>query len=523
MKPLRVLIVEDVEDDAILIVRQLRKGGFDTSFERVETDEDMRAAVGRQEWDLVIADYTLPNFNARAALTVMQELGADLPFIIVSGSIGEDTAVAAMKAGAHDYMLKENLTRLAPVVERELREAHIRRERREALAQVEESEQRLGAILSQVAVGIVQTSLDGRLLSANQRFCEMVGRARDDIIGLHAQDLIHPDEVAATAAIFERVAAGERDFVTESRYLRPDRSDMWVNSTLSVVNDRQGRPSYVVAVVQDVTDRKRAEEELREAVRARDEFLSIASHELKTPITPLELQLTSVLGLVREGRLGEVPPEKLESKLEMAVRQIDRLTALINNMLDVTRITSGRLTLARRRLDLRDSVRAVVARSREMIKRSHCPLVITADEEVVGYWDPIGLETVVSNLLSNATKFGEGQPIEIAIDRVGDAARIVVRDHGIGIAPEEQTRIFQRFERAVPARHYGGFGIGLWAARQIIEAHGGAIHVASEPGAGSTFTIELPVGGAAESGAGAPSPGGGAGAASEAAATSDEV
>jgi PAS domain S-box-containing protein len=522
VKPLRVLIVEDVEDDAILIVRQLRKGGFDTSFVRVETAADMRAAVAREDWDLVIADYTLPQFNAPAALRVVQDLGIDLPFIIVSGSIGEEIAVAAMKAGAQDYMLKENLTRLAPAVERELREAHIRRERREALAQVEESEQRLGAILSQVAVGIVQTSLDGRLLSANQRFCEMVGRARDDIIGLRADDLTHPDDAAATRAIFERVAAGERDFVMETRYLRPDRRDAWVNSTLSVVCDRQGRPSYVVAVVQDVTDRKRAEEELREAIRARDEFLSIASHELKTPITPLELQLTSVLGLVRERRLAELPPEKLQSKLEMAVRQIDRLTALINNMLDVTRITSGRLILARRRVDLRECVRAVVARSSEILKRSRCGLVISADDEVMGYWDPIGLETVLSNLLSNAAKFGEGRPIEIAIERIGDAALIVVRDHGIGIAPEEQNRIFQRFERAVPARHYGGFGIGLWAARQIIEAHGGAIRVASEPGAGSTFTIELPIGSEAESAAEAALPGGGAGAASEAAATADE-
>jgi len=503
LKPLRALIVEDVDDDAVLVVRQLRRGGFDTTYERVETAAAMREAMARADWDLVIADYTLPSFDAPSALCVLQELCIDLPFIIVSGSIGEDIAVAAMKTGAHDYMLKENLTRLAPAVERELREAHIRRERREALAQVEESEQRLGAILSQVAVGIVQTALDGRLMSANQRFCQMVGRPREEILGLATHDLIHPDDGAAVAAIFDGVSRGERDFVLEARYLRPDGSHVWVNSTMSVVMDRAGAPSYTVAVIQDVTDRKRAEEDLRDAVRARDEFLSIASHELKTPITPLELQLTSMLELVRSGRLAEVPAEKLESKLEMAVRQIDRLTALINNMLDVTRITSGRLSIERRRMDLGESVRAVLARSRESLKRARCAVSLSIDPPTVGYWDPIGLETVLSNLLSNAAKFGEGKPIEIAIEREGPTARLVVRDHGIGIAAEEQSRIFQRFERAVPARHYGGFGIGLWAARQIIEAHGGEIRVISQPGLGSTFTVELPLGTPADAADGA--------------------
>lgn len=498
MKPLRALIVEDVDDDAVLMVLQLRRGGFDPTWERVETEAAMRAAVAAAEWDLVIADYTLPEFDAPSALRVLQDLNIDLPFIIVSGSVGEEIAVAAMKAGAHDYMRKDNLTRLAPAVERELREAHIRRERRDALAQVEESEQRLGAILSQVAVGIVQTGLDGQVLSANQRFCQMVGRARDEVVGRNARELTHPDDSAAMAAIFERIGRGERDFVIEARYRRPDGTHLWVNSTLSVVADRAGQPRYTVAVVQDVSDRKQAEEDLREAVRARDEFLSMASHELRTPMTPLELQLTSVLDLVRTGRHLEVPAEKLTSKLEMAVRQIDRLTALINNMLDVTRITSGRLTIAARRMDLGESVRRVLARSHEMLRRARCPVELSIDHAIVGHWDPIGVETVLSNLLSNAAKFGEGKPIEVTIEPGDARARIVVRDHGIGIAVAEQDRIFQRFERAVPARHYGGFGIGLWAARQIIEAHGGEIRVESEPGAGSTFTVELPIGAVSE-------------------------
>jgi signal transduction histidine kinase len=163
-------------------------------------------------------------------------------------------------------------------------------------------------------------------------------------------------------------------------------------------------------------------------------------------------------------------------------------------MLDVTRITSGRMSIAQRRVDLSECARAVVARSTELLARARCTLQLSAERPVIGFWDPIAMETVLSNLLSNATKFGVGQPIEITIQQDGPLARVVVRDHGIGIASEEQTRIFQRFERAVPTRHYGGFGIGLWAARQIIEAHGGTVQVVSEPRCGSTFTVELPTG-----------------------------
>jgi PAS domain S-box-containing protein len=491
-KTLRALLVEDSEDDAELLLRELARGDFKVEHERVDTAAGMRAALAERTWDLVLSDFTMPGFDAHAALAILKESGTDIPFIIMSGAIGEETAIGALKAGAHDFLVKGRLTRLLPAIERELREADVRRERREAISQLQERESRLSAIFSQVAVGIVLTDLDGRIRSANQRFCDIVGRPMDAIRSLRAEEMTHADDITATASAFRLLADGESSQL-EKRYVRPDGASIWVNETLSSVIGADGRPEHSVAVVQDITDRKRAEEELREAVQARDEFLSIASHELRTPVTALELNLTSILALARSARPAGAASDKLTGRVERAARQVDRLATLINSLLDVTRITAGRLSLCPADIDLADLVRSVVARFREVIERSESQLVLEIDAQLPGRWDPMALETVAGNLLSNAIKFGSSRPIEVAVVRDGASARLTIADHGIGIAAEQQSRIFERFERAVSSRHYGGFGIGLWVARHLVEAHGGTIEVASRPGEGSRFTVNLPL------------------------------
>ena len=231
--------------------------------------------------------------------------------------------------------------------------------------------------------------------------------------------------------------------------------------------------------------------EAREAVRARDEFLSIASHELKTPLTTLQLQIQ---GLARRLKSSPEDPvfQGLASRVATSERQVERLTALINNLLDISRITAGRLDLDLEPLDLSAVAREAAARFRDDLARAGCTLEIRADGACHGEWDRLRLEQVVMNLLSNAAKYGAGRPIEIEVDGSETTARFSIRDHGIGIPAEHQARIFERFERAVSDRHYGGLGLGLWIVRQIVDAFGGTIAVESKAGEGSTFTVLLP-------------------------------
>jgi PAS domain S-box-containing protein len=222
-----------------------------------------------------------------------------------------------------------------------------------------------------------------------------------------------------------------------------------------------------------------------EAIATRDEFLSIASHELNTPLTPLRMQLDSL-------RRGRFQPDRAGEKLDAASRQVTRLTKLVSELLDVSRIRSGRLHLEPEAFDMAALVDEVVARTSEEAERAGVTFAVRADRPCEGTWDRMRLDQVVTNLLTNAVKYGGGKPVQVDLSRTDAGVRLAVSDRGIGIAPENQRRIFERFERATSARHYGGFGLGLWIARQIVVSSGGAIAVASAPGRGSTFVVELP-------------------------------
>lgn len=239
---------------------------------------------------------------------------------------------------------------------------------------------------------------------------------------------------------------------------------------------------------------ERRQAETREALKARDDFLSVASHELKTPLTTLKLQTQRLQAMLPSGEGERVDRERLLRVIAPYSRQVLRLEKLVNQLLDVTRIAAGRLQLEREEVDLSKLVTELSDRFRDELAQASCTLELSASEPVVGRWDPFRLDQVISNLLSNAIKYGAGGPVDVSVTR--DAARgyVTVRDRGIGIAPAEQERIFAPFERVVSVRHYGGLGLGLYIARRIIDAHGGRITVKSREGEGATFTVELPLG-----------------------------
>lgn len=232
--------------------------------------------------------------------------------------------------------------------------------------------------------------------------------------------------------------------------------------------------------------------EAQNAVKVRDEFLAIASHELRTPLTPLKLHAQQLMRSIQKKGLAGLSQESLTRMVATTNRQVERLSKLIDSLLDITRISRGKLTLTPTEFLLGDMVADVIARLHGEMELAGCTFSSDIDNTIRVRWDSFRMDQVVENLISNAIKYAKGKAIELTIRQEGENVRIAVRDYGIGISAEDQKRIFKRFERAVSSSHFGGLGLGLYIVSQILEAHHGTISVESQPGEGSTFTVVLP-------------------------------
>jgi signal transduction histidine kinase len=230
--------------------------------------------------------------------------------------------------------------------------------------------------------------------------------------------------------------------------------------------------------------------EAHQAIEARNEFITMAGHELRTPLTSLTLRMQHLEALLRREKRAEVACDQVRT----VSRQLKRLAQLVERVLDVGRMASGRLEIQREAVDVVGLVEQVAATFAEEAARTGSELRISSPASLAAWWDRGRIEQALANLLANALKFGAGHPIDIRVSSDGVCVGIEVRDRGIGIAPEALTRIFERFERAVPLRHYGGLGLGLYLTQEIARAHGGTVRARSRPGQGAVFVLKLPVG-----------------------------
>jgi PAS domain S-box-containing protein len=483
---LRALVVEDSEDDVLIVSRELARSGYRLEFERVESADAFERALDREPWDIVLADYVLPGYGGLAALRAVQERGLELPFIVVSGKIGEDTAVEAMRAGAHDYVMKSNLARLAPAVDRELREAGLRRERRRIREQLALKSAALGAAANLILIA----DGDGRIEWVNQSFETATGYTLDEVRGLPLRRLASSQEPGADDDLWRRVSAGE-SWHGELVERRRDGSLLTVMQTVTPLRGDDGMVGHVLAIQEDVTEARQAREELAERTlqlersnRELEDFAYVASHDLSAPLHVIAgyLELFCL-------RYADVIDAEGTELLEAAVRGTGRMQHLIDDLLSFSR--SARATLDRQDVDVADVVRAVL--------EDFAPQIAASGAEVeVGPMPRLcSVETVLSqvlhNLVGNALKFTGEEPPRIAVSAVDgpEGWRFSVRDNGIGIEPEHVETAFRMFQR-VSGGAFEGSGIGLALCRRVVERLGGRIWHEPAPGGGSIFAFTVP-------------------------------
>ena len=546
---MRVLLVEDNPGDAELVrlaCDEADAGPF--ALEHAGTLADALARLGSAPApDVVLLDLTLPDASRLEGLRRLAEAAPELPVVVLTGSEDRALGAAAIQAGAQDYLVKGDESRV--LLPRALRYAVDRHDQaaralllvgeRAARAAAEAARERM-AVLATAGTAVSHSLEDRHALSS--LVSAVVPRFADwCAIRTTGADASTPDwitahrDAAAAGAVSARLEGlatapdapcGPAAVAASGRgELREDVSSHPATSPWRTALEELGAESCMVvpvrltdevlgvmvfaasgrrfgpddlAVAEEIGRRAgvavancRLYREARLAVAAREEFLSVAAHELRTPVAVLQLKLQQVELKQRTSVCGTchlaVPADYAG-----AARQIARLGHLIEELLDMSRIVGDRVQIEREELDLGDVAREVTARLAELATRSRSEVALHCPDPVRGNWDRLALERVLGNLLSNALKFGAQRPVAIRVRSEGEQAVLEVEDQGIGIAPGDVERIFDQFERAVSSRHFGGLGLGLYITRQLVEGHGGAISVASTPGSGSTFTVRLP-------------------------------
>jgi PAS domain S-box-containing protein len=485
---LRVLLVEDSENDAFLVVRELERAGYEVFSERVETAAAMRAALEQSSWDLILADYSMPNFSAPAALRLLQEVGRDLPFIIVSGSVGEEIAVESMKAGAHDYIVKGSLRRLIPAVQRELVQAASRRARK----QEEERYRILFENNPQPLWVFDENSL--AFLAVNEAACRHYGYSREEFLGMTIRDIRPPEDVPSP---LQRLQAEGPEYQESGvwRHRKKDGSiiEVEINSHPLLF---EGGPAQLVLAV-DVTERRQLEAQLRQSQKM--EAVGTLAGGIAHDFNNLLTTILGYSGLVLD-RLES------ESSLREEIEEIQKAGERAANLTRQLLAFSRKQVLAPVVLDLN----AVVADMEKMLGRLIGEDVALAAVLAPDLWriraDAGQIEQVIVNLVVNARDaMPRGGKVTIETRNLdmddsyirthsyvqpGEYVGFSVSDTGTGMDTETRTRIFEPFFTTKgPGK---GTGLGLSTVYGIIKQSGGSIEVYSEPGWGTTFKVYLP-------------------------------
>jgi PAS domain S-box-containing protein len=498
----RLLILAPTGRDAPLTRSLLAETGVRCT---VCTDiQHLAQELGMGAGAILISEEALPN---EAQLYFLgerlsrQPTWSDLPILLLAHPGADSAAVRQTVRALGNVTLLERPVRVAALltaVQTALRARGRQYNAREHLVDLDhiakalrDSEGRLKALFANAAVGIAELTVDGRFALVNDSLCRLLGEKREGLIALPMSSVTHDDDRDDVEALLKRLGDGHIEtFAAERRFVRRDGETIWVKLSVSLASESDAQAKRAVAVIEDITERKHAEEDLREADRRKDEFLATLAHELRNPLAPIRNSLHIF-------RLAGVQDPTVARVTEMMERQVAHMVRMVDDLLEVSRISRGKIELRKERTELASILRNAVDTSLPLIEAGKHKLSIEVpDQPLVLDADPVRLAQVFANLLNNSAKYTRaGGEISVRVHVEAGMAVVCVKDNGEGIPPQMLSRVFNMFTQVdTGARAQGGLGIGLTLARTLVHLHGGTIEARSEgKGTGCEFAVRLPL------------------------------
>jgi PAS domain S-box-containing protein len=501
---LRILFVEDSPIDAAIIEHELKSSLPPFISKRVETPEAFTEVLQNEYWDVIFSDYSMPRFSALAALEILQQSKLDIPFIIISGSIGEDIAVEALHKGADDYLMKDNLARLIPALERELLEVSERHARKKVEALLTETENSYRRLVEGIKdYGIFMIDSGGQVLTWNIGAERILGYSADEIIGHSFSCFFLPELLEQGLPTKEiEVATSKGSYEAEMLLIRKDGSTFSAHNVLTAVYTEQGVLTGFSKTVKDITERKLVEEynkrltdEMEQRVAERTAELALVNQELESFIHSVSHDLRSPLrNLVRLSKIlanyGEMLNAEGQQYLGFIVDSSQQALLLINALLDLSRV--NRSQLKKHTVDLSTIAKEIAEELKHSEPERQVEFLIAPKMVVEG--DPILLRITLQNLLENAWKYtSKISPAIIEFFSKEDQGKTIfsIKDNGVGFDPAYSNKLFQAFQRLHPNGEFPGNGIGLATVQRVIHRHGGHIWAEASVGKGATFSFYL--------------------------------
>ncbi len=491
-RALRILLLEDSRQDAQLIVASLEAGGLAVELERVDSDAAFNAALGSCQFDAILSDYHVPGFNGLSALNAARRACPQVPFVFVSGALGDDKAIELLKRGATDYVLKDRLERLVPSVERAIRDARERAARERAEALLRERERTLSTLMENLP------GMAFRCAPTPPWHFEFASEGCFVLTGWKPEDfyaggtvtwaaIMHPDDVTRVFEVAAAAFAERRQLTVTYRIRTQNHGERWVWDRSQASFDADGNLQYIEGFVSDITLQKLAEAEAQRRTDFEQQLIGIVSHDLRNPLHAISLCAETLLQRA-----------SLNAKDEDAVRRVranaGRASRMIRDLLDFTQARlGGGIPVERKPSDLHAQAGQVLDELRRQHPQRSIEFLATGDAR--GEWDPDRIDQVIVNLVSNAIAYSPSDsPVKVHSRGEARAVRIEVHNCGPGIPAERLSNLFDPMTRGAGQMDTNtrSIGLGLFIVSSIVAGHGGQVTVSSSTESGTLFTVLLP-------------------------------